>query len=582
MDDAKTRHRNRTLILVAVAIAAVGAGIWWFLATRNAVPEEAVRVADQLPPDVPLLIWTADLETLLGVAKDAGFDAEALAARAPWKEVVEALDGNPLTAGGLRGLGLDLRGPLALFLGPVDAPDLLMGLHVPLKETRGVTLAATLVDKLDLTGHIGVEATEVSGRPVAWITRLGGGAPGARTGAIIDVERGALLIFPVDFEARHADRIGAAVEAWATHLAGPRVETLTDVAAFRPALAGYRGGLLGGFFNATDGTRELLVGDEGLELSLWILASTLGAGLHLEEDGAALRLRLRAILTRAEAAPGATRDLGVLARIPGRPIAGLHLAVDLEKARAELERSLPKETYERHALVRTIRASGRALALEEGKTVLDVVTGEVGFFLGPTEADLASLMRASIGFIGLKDRVPVEAHLRPLLTGMGLLAGTEVLDGATLFIIRDHPDSEAGVLVEDDRLWFGGDVAVLRRVATGETGDLTGGTRNGETATVMRGDGALAIFVDLVAVTGLLSDDNPARDLLGALDYLTVTAGNDGAAVESAVTLHARGDSFRTAVLPKLVAAAQRSGVGARTRKVEERTRPVDDGPAAD
>lgn len=576
----KTAPARRNLLIATLLVLGAGAGLWWFLAARTAVPEEATRVADRLPADIPLLVWTADLETLLGVATDAGLDGEALASTGPMKEVVEALGQNPLTLSGLQGLGIDTRGPLALFLGPVGAPDLLVGLYVPLKETSGVTLAATVIGKLDLSGHIHVDPVEIAGRPVGWITRQRGRAAGARTGAIVDVEDGALLVFPADFKTRHAARIGAAIEAWVTDLAGAPKETLAGVEAFRPALAGFRGGLVGAFFNPTDGTRKLLVGDDSVELSFWILASTLGAGLHLEDDGPALRLRLRTVLSTAEAAPGKARDLSVLDRVPGQPIAGLHVAVDLETALAELERSLPEEAYENHALVRALRAADRALALEEGKTALDVITGEAGFFLGPTEPDLASLMRASIGFIGLEDRAPVEAHLRPLLTGMGLLTGTESLGGATLFVIRDSPDGKAGVLLEDDRLWFSGDVACLREIAAGETGDLTGGARNGTIAKGMRKDTALAFFVDLIAVSALIADDSPAQELLGALDYLTVSAGNDGAAVESEVTLYAKGDSFRTAVLPKIAAALRRNGFGARAREVEERARPVDDRPA--
>jgi len=569
MGTEKAAASRRNLIILAATVLVVAAGAWWYLTGRKAVPEEAIRVADRLPATTPLLVWTADIETLLGVAKDAGLDGEAMATSAHLEEMVEALGHNPLTAAGLGGLGIDVRGPLALFMGPVDAPDLLVGLYVPLEETSGVNLATTLVEKLDLDERIEIEAVEVAKRPVAWITRKGGGKPAAPRAAIVDVDDGAILVFPFDHKRRHADRIGAGIEAWVEVLAGGPKETLARVQAFRPALAGYQGGLLGAFFNVTDATREVFLGDESVELSFWILASTLGAGFHLEDDGPALRLHLRSVLASADVAPGKARDLAVLDRIPGRPIAGLHLAVDLEKALAELERSLPAEAYENHALVRALRASGHALGLEDGETALDVVTGELGFFLGPTAADLPALPKASIGFIGIRSRAPVEASVETLLRGTGLLAGAETVDGATLFRV-DAPGGEAGVLVEDDRLWFAGSLEVLRNLATGATGELTGGARNKTIAAGMREDNALAIFIDLQAVADSLpGDTHPARPVLLALDYLTVTAGNDGAAVESEVALYAKGGSFRTTVLPQLAAALTRGGFG--VRKVEER-----------
>ena len=208
MGTEKAGITRRNLIILAIAALVVAGGVWWYLAGSRTVPEEATRVADRLPASTPLLVWTADLETLLGVAKDAGLDGEAMASAPPLKEIVEALGHNPLTASGLGGLGIDIHGPLALFLGPVDTQDLLIGLYIPLKETSGVTLAMALVEKLGLTEHVGLEAVKVADRPVAWITREKGSAAGARTGAVVDVDDGAILVFPFDFQRRHADRIG--------------------------------------------------------------------------------------------------------------------------------------------------------------------------------------------------------------------------------------------------------------------------------------------------------------------------------------------------------------------------------------
>ena len=72
MDGEKTGRPHRALIIAAVAVLAAAAGTWWYLAGRCVVPEAAVRVAERLPAGTPLLVWTADLETLLSAARDAG------------------------------------------------------------------------------------------------------------------------------------------------------------------------------------------------------------------------------------------------------------------------------------------------------------------------------------------------------------------------------------------------------------------------------------------------------------------------------------------------------------------------------
>ncbi len=555
MGTKKTVPSRRNLIIAAITILVLVAGVWWFMSGPGGVPEEATRVADRLPAETSLLVWTTDLGTLLSVAMDAGFDGETLAKDGgPLSGLVETLGHNPMTTDGLAALGVDVSGPLAFFLGPMGAPDLLLGLYIPLNDAEGVALAQDLAKKLGVADKIDLEKVEVAGRSVAWVKRKEGRAAGALVAAIVDIEGGALLVFPFDFKSRHAERIGAAIQAWATVLAEGPKETLADVDAFRPALAGYSGGLLGAFFNPSDGAREINLEEDGIQMVFWILASAKGAGFSLADDGPALRLQLRTVFTSADVAPGMDRDTAVLDQIPGRPIAGLHLAIDLEKAIAELERSLPKEAFKSHSLVSAIEASGPVLGLGDSKTAVDLVNGEFGFFLSETEASLPSLMKAAIGFIGIRDREAAESTLERLLDGTGMLAGKDTVEGATLFTL-EGPFGEAGVLVTDQRIWFGGSTDSLRGVARGEDGELTGGERNKEIAGVMREDSAVAVFVDLEKVVALLPDsgDSPAREILADLDYLTLSARHDGATVESEAVLFVKGESFRKTMLPKLI-----------------------------
>lgn len=573
MSTEKSGSSSKNLVVAAIALLIAAAGAWWFLAGPQGVPEEATLVAAQVPADTPLLVWTADLDTLLSLAKDAGFDGEALAKDGgPLRGLVETIGHNPVTAEGLRGLGIDTMGPLALFLGPADAPDLLLGLYIPMTDVSGIALAQDLAEKLGIGERINFEGAEVAGNAVAWVTRKKGSSAGALVAAIIDINDAALLVFPFDFKHRHAERIGDAIRAWATALAEGPKESLADIDAFRPALAGYDDALLGGFFHPSDGAREIKLQEDGIQMAFWILASAQGAGFRLADDGPALRLQLRTVLSSADVAPGRTRDRDVLDRIPGHPIAGLHLALDFEKALAELERSLPKKAYEGHSLVRAIRASGPALGLEDGETFIDLLNGELAIFVGEADANLPDLMKATIGFVGVQNRGATEDILKGLIESAGMTSARETVEDATLFVL-ETPIGEAGVLVEDDRIWFGGSAAALRRVARGEEGELTEGDRNKTIAAVMREDSALAIFVDLEKVVELLPDtgDGPVREILAELDYLTMSAGNDRAAVESELSLYAKGDSFRTAVLPKVAVALKSSGFGGRSRKVEER-----------
>lgn len=197
MEGTLSRSRGWIILLVVVLGLAVAAGVWWF-SGREEVPEGAARVGERLPADTPLLFFSADIETLLSVMKDAGLDAETLAQReAGFGRTVELLGHNPLTRAGLEGLGVDLTGSLAWFLGPPDLPSTILGLFVPLEPgVSAVAFTGEIFRKSVVVRTLRFEEGEAGGARVGWILDTEDSS-GVAVAAILDSDGGAFILGPL-------------------------------------------------------------------------------------------------------------------------------------------------------------------------------------------------------------------------------------------------------------------------------------------------------------------------------------------------------------------------------------------------
>lgn len=578
MSSPTNRNVTKSLLLLG-ALVLVGAVAAYFLWSRpSGPPAAASKLASLLPAKTPLLVWTTDIESLLELGRDAGFDGAVLAEQhARFGDAVKKMGANPLTVEGLGSLGIDTTGSVGLALSPAKEAEMIFALYLPM--VPGQPLAKRLMEifqKLEVAEHVTVEEASPEGKPIAWLHPIKDGQMGPGIAALLEVDGGALVLFPANDSRAKAEDVSKEISAYAEGLIAGDSETLDSVPAYGDAVATTGGALLAAFFNPDDSTRTLNLGDESMQMLFWVMASTQGAAFSLVEDGSALRLQSYTVLESADVAAGAPRDLAVLDLIPGHPVAGLHVAIDLKKALAELEKTLPTKEFNSHSLVK-FTTRGSLPGLDEGTSLMELLSGELGIFLADMGDSSEATVAHVVGFIGVKDKV-TEGLVKGLLDdilGARDVAVAEVL-GTTIYRLSFFPGSPS-LMLKDGRLWFAGTNETLVSVAKGEKGSLTDGDRNSRIAAVMREEGSVGLFVDIDRVVARLlpllgasiEGMGPAGRFLATLDYLTLGARVDGAAVHSEFALHAKGESFRKTALAALLATVDGSFGAVRERKVE-------------
>ncbi len=553
--------------IVAVALAVVAAGalaVGLYFTVGKGGETSADRMAGILPEDTTLLVWTGAIDELMAIAGEAGLDGEALAAAEPdFGEVVKKLGANPLTVEGLKTLGVDPSAAVGFSLVPAKDVELLMTVNIPLLEGKSaVELAKEVITKLELAKEVQLDEAEQNGRRLAWVRPILDGQAGPVVAAIMDLDEAGLVVFPGKQRRRLADAIEQQVKAYVPKLGGDS-GTLAQVEAYSDAVSGGDAALLGAFFNPGPDTRELSVDDGGMQLFFWVAASALGIGGQVVVDGQELALKFRSVLVDSQVAAARQRDLEVLDLVPGQPIAGLHLAVDLGKVVEELRKTLPSDAFNSHTVVKTFTSPDGIPGLPEGTTLMEILDGELGFFLGELTGDPKRSVQSVTAFIGVKDQKSAEGMLVELLRSPGTQAGEEKVGDTTIHTLDFFGEMTAGFMFLDNRLWLAGSVENLRKIAEGKKGGLTEGERNSKIASVMRTEGALAMYVDLPKVIeGVAANmgrragdrEGPLWGLLDELDYLTFEASLDGNVVASKIAVMVQGESFRKSALPKLAA----------------------------
>jgi hypothetical protein len=551
-------------VVAAIAVFAVAAFLYYFVSRPSGPPAAATSLASLMPADTPLLAWTTDIDSLLKLGRDAGLDGAVLADKhAGFGAAVERLGANPLTAEGLKMLGIDTSGSLGLAISPGKQAQMIIAFYVPMNSGESLPKRlAEVFQKMELSERVKMEEGELEGKPIAWLHPVRDGEQKPGFAAFLEVDGGALVLFPANGRRSEAPEIAAEISAFAaTLLAGPG-EPMSSLPAYGDIVEKTDGALVAAFFNPGEATRTINLGDVSAQMLFWIMASAQGVGFSLVEDGAALRLRTHTVLESADVAAGGVRDLAVMDLIPGHPIAGLHLAIDLERALAELERTLPKDVYESHPVVIALTAKDSFLGIDEKLRVLDLVSGELGLFLGQVGETPEDTLSTLVGFIGVGDALTSELAVRLMKTFPGdQEIKEEVVGGTTIYRLESLPGSPS-LMLKDGRLWFAGSQDALAAVARGERGHLTDGDRNVRIASVMREEGSLALYVDLNrVVSGLLpllgtsfEEMGPAGKLLDTLDYLTFGGQVDGTSVHSEFALYSKGASFRKTTLAAVLA----------------------------
>ncbi len=577
--NTNARAGSRQIAVIAAIVVLAGAAVIFYLASRpSGPPAAATSLASLLPADTPLLAWTTDLGSLIELGRDAGLDGTVLAANhAGFGEAVKKLGANPLTVEGLATLGIDTSGAVGLALTPAQSAGVIFALYVPMISGPSLPTRLTeIFDKLEVSQRVTIEEASPNGRPVSWLFPVREGQKGPGIAAFLEVDGGTLVLFPANDRRSDAGEVEKDIAAY-VDLLGRGGETLDSAPAYDDALGSTDGALLAAFFNPGVATRSLELGDDSVQALFWIMASVKGAGFSLVEEGPALRLKSLTLLESAEVASGAPRDLSVLDLIPGHPVAGLHVAIDLTKALAELERTLPEEVYRTHPIVSALTARDSFLGVSEEIRILDLVNGEVGLFLGHLGDTPEATLNSLVGFMGAGNELTRAVVLRLIDTFLGARVVDERDVGGTTIFVLDSLAGSPGLMLMGGRLWFAGSHEALVSVAKGEKGNLTDGDRNLRIASVMREEGSVALYADLERiVAGLpaligasIEERGEAGRLLGTLDYLTLRAWVEGASVQSEFALHAKGENFRTSTLAALLATMDGAFGEVRERRAE-------------
>ncbi len=574
-------HNATRWLLLLVGVAIAGAVLGYFLLQSRIFgpPAAATRMASMLPADTPLLAWTTDIDSLLELGRDAGLDGAVLAEKhTGFGAAVKKLGANPLTADGLTTLGIDISGSIVLAVSPAQQAGLLFALHLPM--TAGPSTATRLTEalgKLELLDRLAIVETDLNGKPVAWLHPTRDGQRGPGVAALLDVDGGTVVLFSAIDRGHNDSDISTEITEYARRLTSGGEATLESAPAYAEVVGRTAGALLAAFINPGDATRSLQLGDDSAQLFFWLMASAKGAGLSLVEDGPTLRLKVTTLLTSAGVAVGAQRNASILDLIPGHPVAGFHLAMDFHKALTELERTLPLERFKSHPVVQALSTRGGLQGARDDLRLIDLMSGEIGLFLGHIGNTPESTLSSVVGFVGVEDEL-TESLLLGLVEaafGDGKVDQQDI-GGIAVYGLKSLAGSP-GLMLKDKRIWFAGTQEALFGIARGAEGNLTGGDRNGRLAALMREAGSVALYADLdkiiagsLPLFGLSFDGmGPGGRFLRTLDYLTLEVHVNGAAVHSELALHAKGENFRKTALAALLATIDSSLGTVRERNVE-------------
>ncbi len=581
MSPVAVQTRRKLMVVLTAMIAVVAIVIVAASSGRSRLPESAVEVASRLPAWTSLVLWMASVEVVLEMARDAGLDGAALAtAHDGFAEFVGRLGANPLTAEGLQNLGVDTSGGLAFAAVPQEQAGAIWVLYVPLVgDNLFLPRLEELLQKLGVGSGATLERVAIGETTAAWLVFRGAGETDAVRTLLVPAGQGVFALFSGVFDSDNRGDVTQAMVDLAGHISHPGDGTLAELPAFLEATADPADALLAAFLNGS-ASGSFKSADPRLESALfWGLMGAEGALYSVVEDGASLELLSRTVFPGKSDVLLRSRDLRPLDLVPGHPVAGCHFALDLRMLVSELERTWARAGLGEHPAVHELLLPG-PLGLPDQLKLIDLLTGELGLFVGEVSGETRRLVSSSTLFLGVTDIVD-EALLAKVLAHVSDPAqpvGGGGTDGVHTVSVLGLP---LAVFLADGRLWVFGDSASATAVAAGQTGQLTQGDRSAEVAGSMRGDGGLALFLDLAqAADGLLEwvDDSKAPEasitrLLGTLDSLSGELTIEGRVVEGRFALTSRGPRFRQSTLPAVLAAVDGSFGASNERKVHEATR---------
>lgn len=602
-------NQSKTAMIITgtVAAALLVVGAFYLISKHSGGDSAANAAASVLPANVAGLAWSTSVDDALALVAAMQINGVALDRMGlEYSRLVAQLGFDPLTRTALQDLGLDTSRAPAIALAPAPRAKGLVVIYLPiLSDQSGISSFVKITGKFGSKAPL-VERTEENGHAVGWVYKMEGeyaqmnipseskygsgdgeAAPSYEAqrsspprkslrGVLIDVDAGLLLVVPVDHSRHLQDEIEGELRGFVSKAVDDTIARLSTLDGFEECVAGSDGALLGVYANPA-GLREMMAGERDLAPFLAALTEVAGFGAYVKEEENSLVAVVQTVASgESPKMILRERDRQVLKLLPGKPLAGVHLAVDTEVMMRELEKGLALEPRTWRDYQEGKGEIQEALRLP-GVEIHQLWDGELGIFLGDMAPNPEFIARSIIGFAGIKD----AAKLKTALDAVAMLAGGKVVaekigdadgwrvseDGLTM-----------GIMLHDNRLWFAGDWSALAKIQQGETGELLDGERNEKIAAVLDESNGFASFTDLKKPMALAQSLMGRGDreimaavgpLLAKLDYFTYTGSQEGRVSIAKATLHLDGQDFTAAVAEavggQFLAAADKYGRKAKT-----------------
>jgi len=549
------------VVLVAAAVGVVLVKSSW-LGSGNGT---AARIADQMPADTMLIIWTGKVGRIRDLALAAGLDGEALAELSrDYRKLVKKLGYDPSTEEAMKGIGVDFDGPVGLAFFPSAKAGAMAAIYLPfLPEKSGVDALHRILEALSPPDLEFAHAVQ-GGHKVLWLRHIGDRGTGHADSAILDLDGGTLIVVPVEYRRDYAELIETELNTLVGRLVDPNAPRLSSVEGFASTVEGTGDVLIGGVFLPDAARHLMLAGDDEMALMLSSLADIAGGGMFLQEEGNTVRLVTRVSMKEGAKTFERERDLPVLDLIPGQPFCGLHLAFDVEKLMPEIEKMLATDRKIWRDYQEGIAEIVSEFNLPGGTRPEDLWNGEMGLFMSELSQNADALARGTTGFIGLADEELTSRLLDSLIMKTDGMMQKEWLGDTQVYRV-EADEVTFGLMIHEGRLWMSGSPGTLEGVAKGLKGSLFEGERTVQLASVLRDSEAnAALYVDLeyiiTRLPAMLSQwerkgMERAWPLLSRLDYLTLTNGRTGKMGFSTLAVRVKGDSFVDAMVTELGSA---------------------------
>lgn len=452
--------------------------------------------ADVLPSDVAAVFATFGAEEWMKLLAEIGVTKERMLKSDPdFQEALDALGVDPLTADGLKALGLDMnRSPALAFIPGTDV-DALGVFAIPMAAGKsGVALVKDVMAKRKPKEDVVVssEESKVGDTLVLWMTKERGTEK--ELAAVMDLGGYLVLVLALEHGA-DTESGRAQVRTLATRIADVKTERLASVPGFEEATAGLDKAVATIFVTAK-GLIPLMMRERDTAILVPLMASFDAGVLWAEEKDNNARMGMRVVMKEATSY-FTKRDTAVRNIVPVEPLLGFHAAGDSTKLIPMLEGMIQSNKDVAEGYAKGWSEALKAMGLPEGTRIQDLWSGELGFFMGTLAKDEQVMMKSMVGFLGVANEALLSQAIEGSIKASGAspMVQREVIGQATTWRVK-VPPVDAGMALLGKRLWIAGDFSLIQAVVAGE-GKLAKTERGQQVTAVMATESPKVFYIDL-------------------------------------------------------------------------------------